>query len=179
MAIQPAHPTGPRYLDPIISQRVQPSTVQKHRKAPLPFLSFITEPRYWPETSGEFNDLLCEWRHSRTINKAAFESAVAAVESSLPQFRGQLPWGRALIHSWAIVHVPQHKVPMGEGPAVHIGVHIAARGHPRLGAGLVSQQAVGLPEDRASVDFAVLGLGTINSSPALVIHNFPSWLHRR
>jgi len=79
---------------------------------------------------------------------------------------------------------------MGEGPAVYIGVHIAARGHPRLGAGLVIQQAVGLrpsellgrwgqdvvlPEDRASVDFAVLS----SSSPAPVIHGFPSWLHRR
>ena len=60
MAIQPAHPTGPRYLDPIIGQRVQPTTVRKYRKARLPFLSFITEHRYWPETSGEFDDLFCE-----------------------------------------------------------------------------------------------------------------------
>ncbi len=184
MATQPAHPTGPRYLDPIIGQRVQPTTVRKYRKALLPFLSFTTEHRHWPETSGEFDDLLCEWRHSRSINKAAFESTVAAVEFALPRFRGQLPWCRALIHSWAIVHVPQHKVPMGEGPAVYIGVHIAARGHPRLGAGLVIQQAVGLrpsellglwgrdvvlPEDRAdaaAVDFAVLGLGIRSGTKA-------------
>ena len=99
MAIQPAHPTGLCYLDPIIGQRVQPTTVRKYRKALLPFLSFITEHRYWPETSGEFDDLFCEWRDSRSINKAAFESAVSAAELSLLQFRGQLPWFHALIYS--------------------------------------------------------------------------------
>ena len=56
-----SRPSGPRYLDPIIEQRVQPTTVRKYRKAVLPFLSFITENRYWPETCGEFDDLLREW----------------------------------------------------------------------------------------------------------------------
>ncbi len=164
--------------------------VRKYRKAWRPFLSFITEYRYWPETNGEFHDLFCEWRHSRSIYKAAFESAVAAVELSLPQFRGQLPWCRALIHSWAIVHVPQPKVPLGKGPAVHTGVHTAARGHPWFEAGLVIQQAaslrpsellgrwgqdVVLPEDRALVDLAVLS----STSPAPVVHSFPPCFHRR
>ena len=81
------------------------------------------------------------------------------------------------VHSWAIVHVPQHTVPVGEGPAAFVGVHLSARGHPRYGAGLIMQQALGLrpselaglrgqdvvlPEDRAdaaSVDYAVVGLG--------------------
>ena len=164
-------------MDPIIEARVQPSTHRRYRKALKPFLAFILEHRYYPESAAEFDDLLCEWRHSTKVSKANFEGAVAAVEFAVPQFHHQLPWSRAVIHSWSISYVPSHKVPMGEAPAVFIAVHLASRGHPRLGAAIILQEATGmrpseilglwgqdviLPEDRAASaydSYAVLGLG--------------------
>ena len=73
---------------------------------------------------------------------------------------------------------------MGEAPAAFLAVHIAARGHPRLGAAVVLQQAMGLrpseilgiwgqdiilPEDRAATNhdsFAVVGLGVRSGTKA-------------
>ena len=79
--------------------------LKRYRKDMQPFLTFIFDNKYWPETPAEFDDLLVEWRHSRKVKKSTFEGAVAAVEFALPSFKSQLPWSRAVIHSWGISHV--------------------------------------------------------------------------
>ena len=72
---------------------------------------------------------------------------------------------------------------MTEGPAVYIGCQMSARGHGRLGAGVILQEALGLrpsellgitgddvmlPEDRAQEVFmpAVIGLGIKHGTKA-------------
>ena len=69
---------------------MQPSTHWRYRKALKPFLAFILEYRYYPESAAEFDDLLCEWRHSTKVSKANFAGAVAAVEYAVQQIHHRL-----------------------------------------------------------------------------------------
>ena len=111
------------------------------------------------------------------VTKSTFEGAIAAIEFTLPTFKGELKWARAVAAAWEINEPVSHKKPLPEGAAAFVAVHMAAQGHPRLAAGLVVQQACGLrpsellgmrrtdlilPED-AGRDvpgaYAVLGLG--------------------
>ncbi len=141
----PAEASGPRYLDPLIVARAQDTTIKKYRAALARFLSFLRRNNYRPQRSHEFDDLLVEWHHAEPgVRKGHFEAAIASLEFVLPAFKGRLPWSRAVAASWSVSADANHKVPMGEGPAVFIGVNMAAARHPRLGAGVVLQQALGL-----------------------------------
>ncbi len=96
-----------------------------------------------------------EWKNSRPISKSSFESCVAAVEYVLPGYKGHLPWCRACVAAWGVVHVAKHTVPMARDPAAFVGAHVAGVGHPRLGAGVVVQRAGGM---RPSELLGILGM---------------------
>ena len=116
------------------------------------FLNYLVRIFFSPSSSSQFDDLLVEWKNEDRVSKAHFDTCIAALEYVLPQLRSHLPWSHAVSHSWAVVYVPEHKVPLGELPAVYIAAHLAARRHPRLGAGLVLQQALGLrPSELLSI----------------------------
>jgi hypothetical protein len=152
---------------------VKASTLDRYRKALQLFLKFLADNRYVLFQFCEFDDLAVEYKHVMQPSKSNFEGLIAALEYVLPAIKGHLPWSRAVISAWAVTYQPKHTVPMSEGPAVYIGCHFSCGNHPRLGAGVILQEALGLrpsemldlwrkdvalPEDHGG-DYAILGLG--------------------
>ena len=125
----------------------------------------------------EIDDLLIEWKNTSFPSKSEFEAALAGIELRIPHTRGHLTWAKSVSSAWTVCHTPRHTVPLTEGPACFLACHMAARGHARIGAGLIVQEALGLrpsellaltdtdlmlPEDRAQAFHmpALLALGT-------------------
>ena len=161
-------------MDAHQASRVTDQTTQRYRASLKPFLKFLIDQRFAPEEAAEFDDLLVEWKRSGAVTKSNFEGAVAAIEFACPQLKGRLPWARSVIHSWSVVHQAAHTVPMCEGPARLVGIHLSADGHPRLGAGVIVQHKTGmrpsemlgiragdvqLPSAASASPFVVIGLG--------------------
>ena len=86
-------PTGPRYLDADIVSRVKNATIMRFRLALQRVLSFLLRNKYFPSVAMEFYDLLVEWKHTDVVAKSTFERAIAAIEFSLPPFKGELERG--------------------------------------------------------------------------------------
>lgn len=175
--------TGPRGLDPHIKARLTDGSLKRYRTCIQRFLAFIIDNKFDFSDYGEIDDLLVEFKNACAVSKADFETTIAAIEFALPGAKGQLPWSRTVAKSWSSSHVPQHTVPMCEGPAVLIGCHMSSRNHPRLGGGLIIQNALGLrpsellgiahedimlPEDRGESlsGTAVVGLGMRHGTKA-------------
>ena len=166
--------TGPRWLDPHQAGKITDGSLQRYRKAIQPFAAWLIEMHYNPDQASEWDDLLAEYKHFRgaSLTKANFELTVAGVEFLFPRYRGQLKWARAIIAGWGVVHVPRHTTPMCAGPAHLVAVHMSSLGHPRLGAGVLIQQNLGLrpsellsiqQQDVALPHVAQLGLATNGS----------------
>ena len=109
-----------------------------------PFAAWLIEHRFDPTQASEWDDLLVEFKNDKLPTKAHFEQLVSSVEFLFPRFRGNMRWARAVITGWSVMHVPRHTVPLCTGPAHLVAVHMAALGHPKLGAGLLLQQQLGL-----------------------------------
>ncbi len=123
-------------------------TIKRYRAALVPFVSYLIRNHFNPVVEAEFDDLLIEWKNTDFPSKSAFEGAVAALEHVLPAFKGKLPWARAVIAGWSVAHQAAHTIPLCEGPAHLLAVHLSADGHPRLAAGILLQSALGLrPSD--------------------------------
>ena len=82
--MKPAGASGPRWLDPHQAGKVTDGTLQRYRKAVLPFAAWLIEHNYNPSTADEWDDLLAEFKHDKVPSKAQFESAVAGVEFLFP-----------------------------------------------------------------------------------------------
>ena len=94
-----------------------------------------------------------EFKNDRLPKKAEFEMLVASVEFLFPRYKGELGWSRQVLAGWSIHHIPQHTVPLSSGPAHLIAIHMASLGAPRLGAGLLTQQHLGLrPNEMLSLE---------------------------
>ena len=175
--------TGPRFLDPHQSTRIQDSSTKKYRRALMPFIAHLVDHGFCPATSLEFDDLIVEFKNDQRITKSHMENLVAAVEHVLPTFKGQLVWSHTVLSSWSATYVTEHTVPMCALPAAYIAAHMAADGHPRLGASLILQQALGLrpseilgvqandavmPEHASFTNssFATIGLGVRTNTKA-------------
>ena len=112
--------TGPRYLDADIANRVKDATIKRYRLALQRFLSFLLRNKYFPSVPAEFDDLLVEWKHTDVVTKSTFEGAIAAIEFTLPTFKGELKWARAVAAAWEINEPVSHK------NAAFVAVHMAA-----------------------------------------------------
>ena len=173
----------PRHLDPHIKNKIQPQSLERYRKCVNLFACFITKHGLAFSATDELDALLAEWKNTDFPSKSEFEGALAGVEMVLPMSKGSLPWARSIAAAWNVCHEPKHTVPMSEGPAVFLGCHMAARGHARMGAGVILQEALGLrpsellnmawadvmlPEERAEALHkpAVLGLGVKSGTKA-------------
>ncbi len=88
--------TGPRFLDPHLEAHVKDATLVRYRRALRPFLEFIIDFKLSPATPQQFDDLLVEWKNTRSVSKADFEGCIAAIELCLPNFKGSLKWSRAV-----------------------------------------------------------------------------------
>ena len=138
----PAH--GPRALDVHHGAKLRPSTHARYRAAAGKLVVWLKQNQFSPNSAGEWDDLLVEWKSDSDLRKSDFEAAVAAVEFLMPHLRGKLSWTRAVLAGWASAHVARHTVPLCRGPAHLLACHLAADGHPRLAAGLVLQRELGL-----------------------------------
>ena len=136
--------SGPRRMDLHQLARVTDTTVSRYKRAAQPFIVRLTEHSFDPCRSSEWDDLLVECKNDRLPKKSEFESLVASVNFLFPRFKGELGWAHHALLGWAIHHIPQHTVPLSPGPAHLVAIHMAALGAPRLGAGLLVQQHLGL-----------------------------------
>ena len=174
---------GPRFIDPHIRNKIKPATRQRYKKCVSLFMSFCIRYKLHFAAVDELDDLLAEWKNTALPSKSEFEGAIAGIEHVLPGAKGGLPWSHSIVSAWGVCHEPEHTKPMTEGPAVYIGCQMSARGHGRLGAGVILQEALGLrpsellgitgddvmlPEDRAQEVFmpAVIGLGIKHGTKA-------------
>ena len=136
--------SGPRRLDAFQLAKVQPGSLERYRRALVPFLHWLLECGYAPQGAEQWDDLLVEWRNACMPSKSSFEACVAATEFVFARFRGRLSWSHSVISGWAIAHITRHTVPMGLGPACLKAAHLAAAGHGRLGLAVVIQRLFGL-----------------------------------
>ena len=72
--------TGPRRLDPHQECKAQQPTISRYQECVLGFTTWCIEEGFDPLSPEEYDDLLVEWKNAKTIKKATFEGAVAAVE---------------------------------------------------------------------------------------------------
>ena len=138
------HSTGPIHLDPHIASKITQLSIDRYRKCLRLFLGYIIKSGFVINDVAELDDLLVEWKNHDSVSKSNFEGAVACVEMALPAAKHHLPWSRAVVKAWSVSHVARHTIPLCEGPCILIACHLASRGHGRLGAGMVLQQALGL-----------------------------------
>ncbi len=61
------HVTGPRFLDPHRSTRIQDSSTKKYRRALMPFIAYLVDHGFCPATSLEFDDLIVEFKNDQRI----------------------------------------------------------------------------------------------------------------
>ena len=54
---------GPRRLDPYQLAKIKSSSVERYRRALLPFVAFLVERDFVPHGAEQWDDLLVEWRN--------------------------------------------------------------------------------------------------------------------
>ena len=71
---------GPRRLDPYQQAKIQGTSLERYRRALLPFVAYLVERNFAPDGAEQWDDLVVEWRNDTRPSKANFEACVAAVE---------------------------------------------------------------------------------------------------
>ena len=135
---------GPRRLDEHQVQQVQPATLERYRRAARSFLAWLDMHGLVASSAEEWDDLLVEFKVDTCPTRSAFLQLVAAIEWVFPRHRGRLAWSHAVLTGWATGDTVRHAAPLCEALATLIAVHMAARGAPRLGVGLLLQVHCGL-----------------------------------
>ena len=162
-------------MEPVRAAKIQSNTVLRYQKAAREFCGWCQSEGLEPWTVAEWDGALIEYRATLNPAKSAFENLVASVEFFFPYLRRKLSLTHAVLAGWNVAHQTFHHIPLCRGPAALLGVFMAAFGAPRLGAGLILQQRLGLrpsemlgllasdvvlPEEQGSgVTAAVLALG--------------------
>ena len=101
---------GPLWLDPLQTAKFQDSFLVRYRKSIRLFLEFLRTNNFQVRSVGELDDLLVDYKNASAVSKSLFEATVAAAELCWPPAKGNLPWARAVLSAWAVVHVPHHAV---------------------------------------------------------------------
>ena len=105
---------------------------------------WLWENNLHPSTACEWDDLLVEWKHHTSPTKTNFCNTLAALEFFFVTYRGNLSWSHQVKAGWEAQHIPNHTVPMLSGVVRLYAVHCSCRRQPRLGIGMLLQQAKGL-----------------------------------
>ena len=135
---------GPRRPDQHQLDKLADSTVQRYRKAVLPFAIYLD--KYFPDVEGgsDIDDAMLEFKAGERPSKAQFEALVAGIEVTLPRLKGRIPWARAALSGWQVTHTPRHTVPMTRTVGQWFAVHFVGLGHARIAVGIMVQRAVAL-----------------------------------
>ena len=141
-----ARRVGPRRIDPDQAARVTEKTLEVYRSAGLRFSTWALQRGLRPSGADEWDDLLVEFKNDQIeyLTPAKFVNTVASVEFFFPRMRGRLLWSKAVIAGWERNVGRKHTVPLGKLPGKLLGVHIAAKGNPRLGLALIVQCHAGM-----------------------------------
>ena len=135
--------SGPRQIDPHVAGSLRPQSSAQYRAALAGFLAFLAFYQLFPSQPWEVDDLLVEYKNdnlwSKPPTKKQFENLIAAVEKTMPTFKGQLLYARAALNSWRVLVRPSHTVPMSKPWALLLGVHLSRMGYGRVGGLLILQ----------------------------------------
>ena len=126
--------------------RVKPITLQRYGAALQPFTSWAMEEGLDPISAEDWDDALLDYRglHVATMTKSKFITLVASLEFYLPQVKGKLCWSHTFISGWSRRTKIRHTVPVTKRTATLLAVHMAVRGAPRMGLGIMLQVRTGL-----------------------------------
>ena len=131
-------------LDPHQRQKLTAKVLETYRSSSKKFVLWLFRHGLDPSTADEWDDCLVEYKNiaheGKGLSLAEFSELVASTEFVLPRLKGRLQWCRVVLAGYRIAHQTKHTTPMGEGPAVLFGCHFSARGHPRLGVGIMLQR---------------------------------------
>jgi hypothetical protein len=136
---------GPRRLDEHQLKNMSSLTLDRYRLSLKPFLDFLDKNNFSPTVPDEWDDLLVEYKNSGAkCSKSQFEQVVFALEFCFPRLKFSLSWSHAVLQGWSSSHIPKHAVPLCRGPASVLAAKLSHLGESRMGAGLISQQTLGL-----------------------------------
>ena len=99
---------------------------------------------FQPDGAEEWDDILVEYSYQTGVTMSGFRDVVAAFEFVLPQMKGRIPYTRDRCNVMSTLHVTHHTVPAGEETCVLVGCTLASLNRPRMGLGMMLQQALGL-----------------------------------
>ena len=135
-----------RFLDPDFVNRVKPITLSRYQAALRPFTEWAMAESLDPISGEDWDDALLEYKalHPDTMTKAKFITLVAALEFYMPPVKGKLCWAHTMLSGWSRRTKTKHTVPLTRRPATLVAIHMASRGKPRLGLGLMLQVRTGL-----------------------------------
>lgn len=132
-------------MDPHQRAKIQTTSTSRYARAAVPFAGWLLHHRLDPQTAKEWDRLLVEFKQvSPKLSLSDLEAIHAAIEHLLPQYKGRLPWTKAVLCGWRVVYKARHTVPMLMAPCCWIASHMSARGKPRLGVGVILQAFRGL-----------------------------------
>ena len=138
--------TGPRFLETHAAVKVQESTLKRYRDVSEVFSAWALSNSYFPNTAGEWDDLLVEFLHEQgeTYTRSKFSTLVAAVEFFFPQYKHKFNWSHQVLSGWNVSAEIRHTIPLGKHAAKLLATYFATYGHARLGLGMILQATVGL-----------------------------------
>ena len=136
--------TGPLRMDDDYAGKVTEKTIERYRQAARVFSDWLEENRLHPETVGEWDDLLVEWKNSTRPSRSKFNTTVASIEFFFPRYQRGLTWSHQVAKGMARRHATRHARPMSRDLAALLGAHMSHLGYARLGLGMRLQQATGM-----------------------------------
>ena len=135
---------GPRFTDEGRLGDIAASTLSSYRLGAAGFMDFLCSEGYSPLRPEEWDDLLVEWWHARSVTLSTFRSGVAAVEFVYPHLRGKLIWAHQKLSTLNRITPPRHAAPCGRELSALLGAQLSSLRRARMGLALVLQNALGL-----------------------------------
>ena len=134
----------PRRVDSHHIQNVRPQTLAAYEKALAGLVDFLLRENLNPESSGELDCLIVQYKNSRMLTRSQLNYTIAAVEFFLPQVKRELQWSRRVADGQLAVHATKHTTPMTSAIARLYGASFSTAGKTRMGIGIQVQQCLGL-----------------------------------
>ena len=134
-----------KFADPDFLARIRPKTLETYKKTLLVFTNWAVAEGASPQEPEDWDDWLLEFKHSHPdLKKSTFVVIMTAIEFFLPHVKRHLHWSHAVAKGWTRRVAINHTVPLTMRPAKLIAIHMASRGKPRMGIGLLLQTATGM-----------------------------------